>query len=71
MKLIQLRYLVAVAENELHITQAARTLHAAQPGVSYKRRTASCRHVVDFHGDVREFLVHRKLRPEVVAVLLR
>ena len=34
MKLIQLRYLVAVAENDLNITQAARTLHAAQPGVS-------------------------------------
>ena len=34
MKLIQLRYLVAVAENDLNITQAARVLHAAQPGVS-------------------------------------
>jgi LysR family cys regulon transcriptional activator len=34
MKLIQLRYLVAVAENDLNITQAARALHAAQPGVS-------------------------------------
>ncbi len=34
MKLIQLRYLVAVAENDLNITQAARSLHAAQPGVS-------------------------------------
>jgi LysR family cys regulon transcriptional activator len=34
MKLIQLRYLVAVAENDLNITHAARTLHAAQPGVS-------------------------------------
>jgi LysR family transcriptional regulator, cys regulon transcriptional activator len=34
MKLIQLRYLVAVAENDLNITQAARKLHAAQPGVS-------------------------------------
>jgi DNA-binding transcriptional LysR family regulator len=34
MKLIQLRYLVAVAENDLNITQAARMLHAAQPGVS-------------------------------------
>jgi hypothetical protein len=27
MKLIQLRYLVAVAENDLNITQAARVLH--------------------------------------------
>jgi LysR family transcriptional regulator, cys regulon transcriptional activator len=34
MKLIQLRYLVAVAENDLNITQAARAMHAAQPGVS-------------------------------------
>ena len=34
MKLIQLRYLVAVAENDLNITHAARVLHAAQPGVS-------------------------------------
>src|SRR3954468_12417604 len=34
MKLIQLRYLVAVSENDLNITQAARALHAAQPGVS-------------------------------------
>jgi LysR family cys regulon transcriptional activator len=34
MKLIQLRYLVAVSENDLNITQAARVLHAAQPGVS-------------------------------------
>jgi len=34
MKLTQLRYLVAVAENDLNITQAARSLHAAQPGVS-------------------------------------
>jgi LysR family cys regulon transcriptional activator len=34
MKLVQLRYLVAVAENDLNITQAARALHAAQPGVS-------------------------------------
>ena len=34
MKLTQLRYLVAVAENDLNITQAARVLHAAQPGVS-------------------------------------
>src|SRR4029453_17299613 len=34
MKLSQLRYLVAVAENDLNITQAARVLHAAQPGVS-------------------------------------
>jgi LysR family transcriptional regulator, cys regulon transcriptional activator len=34
MKLIQLRYAVAVAENDLNITQAARALHAAQPGVS-------------------------------------
>jgi LysR family transcriptional regulator, cys regulon transcriptional activator len=34
MKLVQLRYLVAVAENDLNITQAARVLHAAQPGVS-------------------------------------
>jgi LysR family cys regulon transcriptional activator len=34
MKLIQLRYLVAVAENELNVTAAARALHAAQPGVS-------------------------------------
>ncbi len=34
MKLIPLRYLVAVAENDLNITQAARVLHAAQPGVS-------------------------------------
>src|SRR5687768_13665844 len=34
MKLIQLRYLVAVAENDLNITQAARMLHAAQPGAS-------------------------------------
>jgi LysR family cys regulon transcriptional activator len=34
MKLIQLRYLVAVAENDLNITQAARVMHAAQPGVS-------------------------------------
>jgi LysR family cys regulon transcriptional activator len=33
MKLVQLRYLVAVAENDLNITQAARVLHAAQPGV--------------------------------------
>src|ERR1700742_2133676 len=34
MKLIQLRYLVAVSENDLNITRAARALHAAQPGVS-------------------------------------
>jgi len=34
MKLTQLRYLVAVAENDLNISQAARVLHAAQPGVS-------------------------------------
>jgi LysR family cys regulon transcriptional activator len=34
MKLTQLRYLVAVAENDLNITRAARVLHAAQPGVS-------------------------------------
>src|SRR3954470_10771956 len=34
MKLIQLRYLVAVAENDHNITQATRVLHAAQPGVS-------------------------------------
>ncbi|HEV8442355.1 MAG TPA: LysR family transcriptional regulator [Steroidobacteraceae bacterium] len=34
MKLVQLRYLVAVAESDLNITQAARVLHAAQPGVS-------------------------------------
>ena len=34
MKLIQLRYLVAVSENDLNITHAARVLHAAQPGVS-------------------------------------
>ena len=34
MKLVQLRYLVAVAENDFNITQAARVLHAAQPGVS-------------------------------------
>jgi LysR family cys regulon transcriptional activator len=34
MKLIQLRYLVAVAENDLNVTAAARALHAAQPGVS-------------------------------------
>src|SRR3954469_19526496 len=33
MKLIQLRYLVAVAD-DLNITQASRVLHAAQPGVS-------------------------------------
>ena len=34
MKLTQLRYLVAVAENDLNISQAARVLHAAQPGIS-------------------------------------
>jgi LysR family cys regulon transcriptional activator len=34
MKFQQLRYLVAVHENGLNITVAARTLHASQPGVS-------------------------------------
>ena len=34
MKLQQLRYLVAVHENGLNITAAARQLHTSQPGVS-------------------------------------
>jgi len=34
MKLHQLRYLVAVAENRLNITAAAERLHTSQPGVS-------------------------------------
>ncbi len=34
MKLQQLRYLVAVAENGLNITAAAHKLHTSQPGVS-------------------------------------
>jgi DNA-binding MarR family transcriptional regulator len=34
MKFQQLRYLVAVHENGLNITAAARQLHTSQPGVS-------------------------------------
>jgi DNA-binding transcriptional LysR family regulator len=34
MKFQQLRYLVAVHENDLNMTTAARRLHASQPGVS-------------------------------------
>ena len=34
MKFQQLRYLVAVSENGLNITAAARQLHTSQPGVS-------------------------------------
>jgi LysR family cys regulon transcriptional activator len=34
MKLQQLRYLAAIAENELNITAAAERLHTSQPGVS-------------------------------------
>ncbi len=34
MKLHQLRYLVAVVQQELNITAAARVLHTSQPGVS-------------------------------------
>ena len=34
MKIQQLRYLVAIHENDLNITAAARQLHASQPGVS-------------------------------------
>src|ERR1700736_3784622 len=38
MKLQQLRYLAAVAQNELNITTAARKLHTSQPGVSKQLR---------------------------------
>ncbi|MET0659007.1 MAG: LysR family transcriptional regulator, partial [Steroidobacteraceae bacterium] len=34
MKLQQLRYLAAIAENDLNITAAAERLHTSQPGVS-------------------------------------
>src|SRR5690242_19151885 len=34
MKLQQLRYLAAIAENDLNITAAAEKLHTSQPGVS-------------------------------------
>ena len=38
MKLQQLRFLLAVVENDLNITAAARTLHTSQPGVSKQIR---------------------------------
>ena len=38
MKLQQLRYLLAIAENDLNITTAAEKLHTSQPGVSRQLR---------------------------------
>jgi LysR family transcriptional regulator, cys regulon transcriptional activator len=38
MKLQQLRYLVAVAQNDLNITTAARALHTSQPAISKQLR---------------------------------
>jgi LysR family transcriptional regulator, cys regulon transcriptional activator len=38
MKLQQLRFLVAVVQNDLNITNAARVLHTSQPGVSKQLR---------------------------------
>ena len=62
MKFQQLRYLVAVHENGLNITAAARQLHTSQPGVSrqlklLKLKPQSLKH----HSTLKRQLMSRML----------
>lgn len=80
MKLRQLQYLLEVSKNGLNITQAAKSLHTAQPGISRQIRLfeeelgVECfqrngRHLVGITAAGREILVHvERLMGEVANI---
>jgi LysR family cys regulon transcriptional activator len=69
MKLHQLRYLVAIAEHDLNITAAARTLHTSQPGMSKQIRLLE--NELGFEIFVREGRNLAKTTPEGEQVIVR
>ena len=69
MKLQQLRYLAAIAENDLNITAAAEKLHTSQPGVS--KQLKQLEDELGFAIFVREGRTLTKVTPAGVKVIER